>query len=169
MADARNVRVRTMPRDEDLYLRLELARTGMVRGESLDHSHRDEMELASWDWGIRAGAEVSGLGPASRAALGELRIRKAIDRASPVLMAAVRRNEPVRRAVLSMRKAGGAPQDYLRVILHDGRVTDYRVGTSGAVSMEDVSFSFRGISIEYRAQGGDGQLGGVVSFVDEAS
>lgn len=158
-----------MPRDEDLYLRLELSRSGLVRGESVDQAHRDEMELASWTWSIQAGAEVSGLGPASRAALGELCIRKTIDRASPVLMAAVRRNEPVRRAVLSMRKAGGTPQDFLRITLLDGRVTDYRVGTSGAASMEDVAFSFRSITIEYRAQGIDGQLGGIVSFADEAS
>lgn len=152
---------------EDLFLRIELTRSGLVRGEAADPRHRDEIILAGWSWGMQAQTAMSAIGAASKATVHELRVRKAVDRSSPVMMSALRNNDPLRRAVLTMRKAGGVQHEYMRFAIEDGRITSYQVKSEAGMAWEDIAFSFRRVEVEYRQQHSDGQLGGTVTFTDQ--
>ena len=88
-------------------------------------------------------------------------------------MQALRTNEPIQKAVLTLRKAGKSPLEYLKVTIEQGRVTSLTVDggdTSGSADVvEKVSFSFDKIEIEYVPQGKDGRPQGGMTFTDQWS
>ena len=83
---------RAMPQG-DMFLKVEGARSGAIKGEARDETHREEIDILSWSWGMRAQTAMGGAGRASRASLSELRITKRVDSASTALMAAMRNND----------------------------------------------------------------------------
>ncbi|HEY6359598.1 MAG TPA: type VI secretion system tube protein Hcp, partial [Vicinamibacterales bacterium] len=101
----------------------------------------------------------------------ELRVVKRIDSASTALMSALRSNEPIQKAVLTLRKAGSKPLEYLKLTIEQGRVTALDVeggdGSGGAEVLESVSFSFNKINVEYVPQGKDGQPMGGTIYTDQ--
>jgi type VI secretion system secreted protein Hcp len=97
----------------------------------------------------------------------ELRCFKGVDRASPVIMQALRTNETVKKATLTCRKAGKEQHEYLKITIQNGRLTAYSVDTEGPTPTEALSFSFKKIEVEYREQRQDGLLGGSVLYADE--
>ena len=52
---------------------------------------------------------------------------KRVDSASTALMLALRTNEPIQKAVLTLRKAGKSQVEYLKVTIEQGRVTSLTV------------------------------------------
>ena len=67
----------------------------------------------------------------------------------------------IKKAVLTLRKAGKTQLEYLKITIEQGRVMslDIEAGdASGSPTLfERVSFSFNKIEVEYTPQGGDGQ------------
>jgi type VI secretion system secreted protein Hcp len=86
-------------------------------------------------------------------------------------MSALLSNEPIQKAVLTLRKAGGKQLEYLKLTIEQGRVTSLDVeggdGSGGAEVMESVCFSFNKISVEYVPQGKDGQAMGASLYADQ--
>jgi type VI secretion system secreted protein Hcp len=110
---------------------------------------------------------MSSAGPSGKATVHELRCFKGVDRASPVIMQALRTNETVKKATLTCRKAGKEQHEYLKITIQNGRLTAYSVDTEGPTPTEALSFSFKKIEVEYREQRQDGLLGGSVLYADE--
>ena len=82
-------------------------------------------------------------------------------------MSALRNNDQIKKAVLTVRKAGSKQIDFLKVTIEKGRLTsiDVQSGDSGTPELvESVSFSFQKISVEYVPQGVDGQPKGSTVF-----
>ncbi len=155
----------------DMFLKVEGARSGAIKGESRDETHREEIDILSWSWGMRAQTAMGGAGRASRASLSELRITKRVDSASTALMAAMRNNDLLNKVVLSVRKAGGTALEYFKITLENARVTLIEV-QSGASDdqpglMENLSIAYEKINVEYTPQGRDGQARGGMSFFAE--
>ena len=57
-----------------------------------------------------------------KASMQELKIVKRIDSASTALMSALRTNEPIQKAVLTLRKAGKSQLEFLKITIERGRV-----------------------------------------------
>jgi len=76
-------------------------------------------------------------------------------------------------AVLTLRKAGKTPLEYLKITIEEGRVISLTIeaGDKGGSSQlfENVSFTFNKIEVAYVPQGPDGQARGGMSFVDQWS
>jgi len=155
--------------NEDFFLKVELARQGPIKGEAADEKHKEEILLTGWNWGMESKSAMSSAGPSGKATVHELRCFKNIDRASPVIMQALRTNETVKKATLTCRKAGKEQQEYLKITIQNGRLTSYSVDTDGAAPTETLAFSFKKIEVEYREQRDDGLLGGSVMYSDEIS
>jgi len=106
-----------------------------------------------------------------KATMRELRITKRVDKSSTALMSALRSNELIKEATLTLRKIGKTPLEYLIIKIEEGRVMaiDLEAGdTAGSPALlERVSFSFNKISIDYTPQGADGMPQGSTSFQDE--
>lgn len=151
----------------DMFLKVEGARAGVIKGESNDQARPDEIDVVGWSWGMRAQTEMSGGGATGKSSMRELQVRKKVDRASTALMAAMRNNEQIKSAVLTVRKAGSKPLDYVKITIENGRITSFDVesveGAQPPELVERLSFSFQKIGVEYVPQGADGApLGGML-------
>src|SRR5262245_51725062 len=63
----------------DMFLKVESARAGAVKGEAMDSVHGGEIDVVDWSWGMSSPHALAGAGPAQRSALSELRIVKRAD------------------------------------------------------------------------------------------
>jgi type VI secretion system secreted protein Hcp len=157
----------------DMFLLVKGAKTGVIKGEAQDSAHKGEIEVVSWSWGMQAKPSLGGGVATGKASILELKVVKKVDSSSTALMAALRTNEPIQKAVLTLRKSGTQPLEYLKVTIEQGRVTSLTIqagdrdGSSEIV--ENVSFSFNKITVDYVPQGKDGLAQGGMSFTDQWS
>jgi type VI secretion system secreted protein Hcp len=155
----------------DMFLKVKGAKHGDINGEAQDQKHKNEIEVLAWSWGMQGKAALGGGIATGKATMRELRITKRVDKASTALMSALRTNETIKEATLTLRKIGKTPLEYLKIKIEEGRVValDLEAGdVSGSPSLlERVSLSFNKISIEYTPQGADGMPQGSTSFEDE--
>ena len=102
-----------------------------VDGESVDAKHQGEIEVESFSWG-ETGAPVtwSGSGPAAgKTQAQDLQFVKKIDKSSPLLMLGCATGQQFKHAVLTIRKAGGSQQEYLKITLDTVLISSYQVAS----------------------------------------
>lgn len=155
----------------DMFLAVKGAKSGKINGESQDSKHKDEIEVIAWSWGMQGKPSLGGGNTSGKATVRELRITKRVDKASTALMAALRNNELITEATLTLRKIGKNPLEYMKIKIENGRVMslDVQAGdeSSSPVLLERVAFSFNKINVEYTPQGQDGLPQGATTFQDE--
>lgn len=155
----------------DMFFSLAGQRSGPVKGESQDEAHKGEIDIVGWSWGIEAQAEMAGSGLSGKATVKQLRLLKHVDCASTALMILAANNELIKKALLTVRKAGTAQQEYFKLTIEKGRITSYDVqapqSEANPEMLEVVTIAFQKIEVEYRTQGADGQLKGGALFVHE--
>ena len=151
----------------DMFLKIDGSRQGAIKGETRDAGHKDEIDVLGWTWGME-GNLIHGQATA-KTVVRELKITKRVDQATTGLMSALRSNEVIKKAVLTVRKAGGKdPVEYYTITLEKGRITSL-IQQSGdetdpAALNEEVSIAFSKVAVEYKPQGDDGQFRGATSF-----
>jgi len=152
----------------DLFLSVQTARGGKVKGEAATDGHTEDIALHGWSWGVAAGTAIGATQATARRSFKQLVVFKGIDSASTILLNALVTNDEVTEAVLAMRKAGGEALDYLRMTIGGARVVsvDVDVDADGR-PQERVCFAFTKIEIEYQRQDSGGQSGGSYLFSDE--
>jgi type VI secretion system secreted protein Hcp len=154
-----------------MFLSVKGAKSGVIKGESQDQAHAKEIDVLSWSWGMQAKPTLGGGVATGKASVHELKIVKRVDAASTPLMSALRTNELITKAVLTVRKAGKTALEYLKITIEQGRVTSLvvegGVPAGSADTLENVSFSFNKITVEYVPQGKDGQSMGAMMYQDE--
>ena len=105
-----------------MFLKIDGTRQGAIKGEARDAGHNDEIDVLGWTWGME-GNLVHGQVTA-KTAVRELKITKRVDKATTGLMSALRSNEVIKKAVLTVRKSGGTdPVEYYTITLEKGRIT----------------------------------------------
>lgn len=154
-----------------MFFKVKGAKAGDINGEAQDESHKNEIEVLAWSWGMQGKPALGGGTASGKATMRELRITKKVDKASTALMAALRTNELIKEATLTLRKIGKKPLEYLKIKIENGRIMSLDVEAGDASGspalLERVSLSFNKISIEYTPQGPDGQALGGTTFEDE--
>lgn len=155
----------------DMFFKVKGAKHGDINGEAQDQTHKNEIEVLAWSWGMQGKASLGGGMATGKATMRELRITKRVDKSSTALMSALRNNELIKEATLTLRKIGKTPLEYLKIKIEDGRIMaiDLEAGdvSGGPALVERVSVSFNKILIEYTPQGADGQPQGSTAFQDE--
>jgi type VI secretion system secreted protein Hcp len=155
----------------DMFLMVKGAKTGVIKGEAQDAQHKGEIEVLSWTWGMQAKSSLGSGVATGKASVYDLKIIKRVDSASTALMSALRSNEQIQKAVLTLRKAGAHQLEYLKVTIEQGRVTGITIAAgdeSGSPELrEQVSFSFNKITVDYVPQGKDGQPLGGTTYQDQ--
>ncbi len=106
-----------------MFLMVKGAKHGLIKGESQDDQHKGEIEVLGWSWGMQGKPSLGGGGASGKASIHDLKIVKKVDTASTALMQALRTNEPIQKAVLTLRKAGKTQVEYLKITIEQGRVT----------------------------------------------
>jgi type VI secretion system secreted protein Hcp len=157
----------------DMFLLVKGAKHGLIKGEAQDTQHKDEIEVLSWSWGMQGKPSLGGGAATGKASMHDLKITKRVDSASTALMLALRTNEPITKAVLTLRKAGKSQVEYMKVTIEQGRVMSLTIdgGDSNGTAdvLERVTFSFNKIEVEYVPQGKDGLPQGGMKFEDQWS
>jgi type VI secretion system secreted protein Hcp len=154
------------------FLKIEGARQGPIKGESIEAGHADEIELLGWSWGMDASAAAYSTG-AVNTTLREIVLRKRTDRATTALMSALRNNEALKKVTLTGRKVSGdAPLDFLKIVIEKARLTSHHIGTpvDGAPELvEEFRIAFFKVNVQYTPQGKLGGGVGATTFETEVT
>lgn len=137
-----------------------------IDGESTDRSHRNEIELLSWSWGVTnetpaSGGGGSGVGRATPQAL--LFVHR-YDKASPLLAKLAANGRHIRTAVLSARRSGAGQRDFLVITLKELNVTAVQMSDNGDGPLEQVALRFGEIGFSYVPQTPRGTAGTPVTM-----
>ena len=138
-----------------------------IEGESQDKTHKDEIQLDVVLLGRdqRRHHAAGGGGGAGKVQMQDFHFVMNVNKASPKLFLACANGEHIKKATLTARKAGKDQQDYLKVTFSDLLISSYQ--TSGQADadhlpLDQISFNFAKMEIEYKEQKADGTLGGSV-------
>ena len=142
-----------------------------VDGESSDAKHKGEIEILSYSWGVSQAitGTVSSTGTFSgqRCDMTPVTVVKQLDKSSPKLAQACAAGEHLKSAVLTLSRAGGDKQPYMKYKLSDVLVESVRTGGAsqgeGGVPTEEVGLRFAKIELEYTVIGTDGKAAGNVA------
>ena len=140
-----------------------------IKGESADAKHKDEIDIESWSWGASNAITTGARGgmSAGKVAMQDFHFMMKLNTASPALLKACATGQHIKIATLTSRKAGKGQQEYLTFKFHDVLVSSYQTGGSEGgddLPIEQVSFNFAKIEVEYKPQKPDGSLGTGVFF-----
>ena len=148
----------------DMFIKI-----GDVAGEAKDAVHAEEIDVLSWEWGMNQSGtmHVGGGGGGGKVSMGNIIIEKYTDKATPNLMMACSNGKQYPEAVLTIRKAGENPLEYLVITMEDVIITNVSTGGKKAEERltENVTLNFARVSLNYQPQAQDGSPdGGVIHY-----
>jgi type VI secretion system secreted protein Hcp len=137
---------------------------GDIKGESTAEGHANQIDVRSYEFGVAHPVSLSPTGSATgKTVFDEFKITKVTDKASPRLFLFCAQGKHIPKVVFTARKRGDRPQEFLTITLRDVLVSSYQhVTENNTYPVEQVSFTFSRIDIEYRPQNADGTLGDLV-------
>jgi type VI secretion system secreted protein Hcp len=142
----------------DMFMKIDA-----LKGESKDKVHKEEIDVLAWSWGMsNSGSAQQGGGMgAGKVNVQDLSFTKYIDKSSPDLMLAACNGKHFAKAVLTIRKAGEQPLEYLLVTMEDLLITSVSTGGSGGEDRltENVTLNFGKVKVQYKEQSEKGGVG----------
>lgn len=138
----------------DMFLKLD-----GIKGESKDSKHKDEIHIESFSWGMnQTGASATqGGGGAGKVSVHDISFTKPVDISSTGLMLACCQGKHIKSGLLTVRKAGDKPLEYLKIKLSDLLITSVQeAGHGGDILNENVTLNFAKFEVEYQEQLADG-------------
>ena len=151
----------------DTFLHVQTKRAGKVKGEASSLGHADDIIIAGWHWGLSAGSALGDTQATARRSYTALTVHKRVDMASTALMSALATNDEVKEAKLTMRRAGGAQEDFFLITLKGARITSLQHDASADGDVrETITIAFTEVEVEYRPQRSSGGRGGSTMFTD---
>ena len=145
----------------DMFLKL-----GDIKGESQDDKHKDTIDVLAWSWGMsQSGTTHMGSGGgAGKVAVQDLSVTKYVDAASPNLALACCNGKHFKDALLTVRKAGEKPVEYLKITMKEVIISSYSTGGSGGEDRitENVALNFGEFKVEYTPQDATGKPGAAI-------
>jgi type VI secretion system secreted protein Hcp len=134
-----------------------------IEGESKDQKHPNEIDIYSWSWGqTQTGTfGMGGGGGTGKVNVHDITITKKHDKASAALWSKCAGGDHITQGILTVRKAGATPLEYLVATMDALLVSSIQVSgaTSGDEVMETVSMNFAKYKVEYKVQNDDGSAG----------
>ena len=148
----------------DMFLKI-----GDIKGESRDDKHKDEIDVLAWSWGMsQSGTTHTGAGGgAGKVNVQDMSLTKYVDKASPEsCWGRAATASTSRRRLLTVRKAGDKPLEYIKITMKDVLITSVSTGGSGGEDRftENVSLNFGEFKYEYTPQKADGSGDAAVDF-----
>jgi type VI secretion system secreted protein Hcp len=139
----------------DMFIKI-----GDLKGESVDDKHKEEIDVLAWSWGMsKSGTTHLGTVPSpGKVNVQDISFTKYVDKSSPNLMQYCCNGKHFAEALLTVRKAGETPLEYLKLTLKDLMITAVSTGGSGGEDRltENVTLNFSQFKVEYTPQKKDG-------------
>jgi type VI secretion system secreted protein Hcp len=153
----------------DMFLKID-----GVNGEAKDKGgeqrkdHSKEIDVLSWTWGMsnNGSAHVLGGSGSGKVNVQNVRVTKYVDSASPKLMKACCSGTHFDEALLTVRKAGGTPVEYIKIKMEQVFISSISTGGSGGEDRltETVSLNFAKVNLDYTPQTAKGDKGTPIPF-----
>lgn len=147
----------------DMFLKL----TDMD-GEAQDAAHSNEIDVLAWSWGLsQSGTTHLGPGGGSgKVNIQDISITKYVDSSSHSLVQCCCKGTHFDEALLTVRKAGDNPLEYVVIKMEGVIVTSVSTGGSGGEDRltENVSLNFAKVNFAYTPQMTDGSGDAVKEF-----
>jgi type VI secretion system secreted protein Hcp len=147
----------------DMFLKL----TDM-EGEAQDAAHSNEIDVLAWSWGLsQSGTTHLGPGGGSgKVNIQDISITKYVDSSSHSLVQCCCKGTHFDEALLTVRKAGDNPLEYVVIKMEGVIVTSVSTGGSGGEDRltENVSLNFAKVNFAYTPQMTDGSGDAVKEF-----
>ena len=148
----------------DMFLKLD-----GIKGESKDDKHKDEIHIESFSWGMnQTGAfGTGGGGGAGKVAVHDISVTKYVDKSSASLMLHCCNGKHIASGLITVRKAGEKPLEYLKIKLEDILVSGVQhAGHGSDLLTESLTLNFAKFHVEYQEQkkDGSGQPGGEMGW-----
>lgn len=141
----------------DFYLQID-----GIEGESEAVGFEKQIQIESWSMGANnAGSAGLGTGLGTgKVSMQDFHFVMQNGKASAQIMLAVCKGNHIPQAVLSCRKTGGdgSPYTYYKYTFNDLVMSSFQSGASQALPMEQVSFNYTKITLEYFQQKADGTV-----------
>ena len=139
----------------DMFLKLD-----GIKGESKDDKHKDEIDISSFSCGLSQTGTFSagGGGGAGKVNVHDISVTKNVDKSTPALMAACASGKHIKEGLMTFRKAGDKPLEYLKIKLVDILVSSVQEAGHGGGDLlsESLSLNFSKFHVEYQEQKADG-------------
>ena len=138
----------------DMFLKLD-----GIKGEAEDHKHGGEIHIEAFSWGLnQTGASgAGGGGGAGKVHVHDISITKHVDASTAGLMLHCASGKVVPNGLITVRKAGEKPLEYLKIKLTDILVSGVQEAGHGGESLtENLSLNFSKFQVEYQPQKKDG-------------
>jgi type VI secretion system secreted protein Hcp len=133
---------------------------GDIKGESADSKHKDEIDVLAWSWGMTqsGNTHIGGGGGSGKVNVQDVSFTKYIDKSTPNLMQYCCNGKHFPEALLTVRKAGENPLEYLKIKLVDIIISSVSTGGSGGEDRltENVTLNFGKFHVDYTPQKKDG-------------
>jgi len=133
---------------------------GDLKGESVDDKHKGEIDVLAWSWGMSQSGttHMATGGGAGKVNVQDISFTKYVDKASPNLIQYCCNGKHFSDALLTVRKAGENPLEYLKITLKDLMIAAVTTGGSGGEDRltENVTLNFAEFKVEYTPQKKDG-------------
>jgi type VI secretion system secreted protein Hcp len=131
-----------------------------IDGESKDSKHGKEIDVLAWSWGMSQSGTFhgGGGGGAGKVNIQDLSFTKYVDKSSPKLMLYCSNGKHIPEALLTVRKAGENPLEYLKIKLEQLLVSSISTGGSGGEDRltENITLNFGKVTLDYSEQKADG-------------
>lgn len=139
-----------------------------VKGESMDKTHKDEIDVINWNWGMhQSGTTHQGPGAgAGKVAVSDMSFSKKVDISTPAIIKHCCNGKHIKNATLTVRKAGGdVPVEYYVVKMTDLLISSYSTGGADGQDRfeENIMLNFRQFEITYTPQDSTGAGAGASS------
>lgn len=139
-----------------------------IDGESLIVGHEGESDVLAWSWGATQSGSMhdGGGGGAGKVNVEDVSLTKYVDKASIDLLRACFTGTHVKEAILTVRKSGEEPLDYMVITMSPVLVTSVSTGGSGGGERltENVTLNFAKVKVSYTPQKEDGSADEVMDF-----
>jgi type VI secretion system secreted protein Hcp len=135
----------------DMFIKI-----GDIKGESKDKTHKDEIDILAWSWGMSNSGDMhtGGGGGAGKVNIQDVSLTKWQDASTCDLMKACCAGTHIPEATLTVRKAGDKPLEYLKIKLTNLLVTAVSTGGSGGEDKltENVTLNFEKFNVDFLTQ-----------------
>jgi type VI secretion system secreted protein Hcp len=152
-----------MAGQQDIFIKID-----GIKGEARDAKHKGEIDVESFSWGVSQTGTMQkgGGGGAGKVNVQDLTFLHRLDAASPLLLLACCNGQHIKDALLTARKAGEDPVEYLKIKMTDVLITSVTPAGDGAQdhTLESVSLNFAKVEVEFTPQDAKGKPGGPVKM-----
>jgi type VI secretion system secreted protein Hcp len=127
-----------------------------IEGESFDKVHKKEIDVLAWSWGMSQSGttHVGGGGGSGKVHVNDLSFTKYVESASNALILGCCNGEHYDEALLTVRKAGKDPLEYIKITMKQVIIASVSTGGSGGEDRltENVTLNFAEFKFEYQPQ-----------------